>query len=195
MSLKRAHACSCSQTALRHAHLGPCARARKQPAAGSHSIAPAGPEHKGNAGNHVLEAMFRSMAMCSCSQTAARRSWDSALCATPHVLVLAKKVRENANVLALATTLDGARFHAPGLMIQILRGCHRSTVPMLGEHGARFRAPEAPAPRHRCRAMLMIQIPSSFVIRMGRGLTMDPCWSRMHPSWAHPGPLRMHPGS
>ena len=124
----------------RHAHLEPCARARKQPAAGSHSIAPAGPEHKGNAGNHVLEAMFRSTAMCSCSQTAARRSWDSALCAAPHVLVLAKKVRENANVLALATTLDGTRFHAPGLMIQILRGRHRSTVPMLGEHRARFHA-------------------------------------------------------
>ena len=70
----------------------------------------------------------------------------------------------------------------PGLMIQILRGCHRSAVPMHGEHGARFprpgarfRAPEAPAPRHRCRAMLMIQIRSSFVIRMGRGLCCKGC--------------------
>ena len=89
----------------RHAHLGPCARARKRPAVGSHPIAPAGPEHKGNAGNQVLEAIFRSMVVCSCSQTAARRSRDSALCAAPHVLVLAKKVRENADVLALASSL------------------------------------------------------------------------------------------
>ena len=47
---------------------------------------------------------------------------------------------------------DEARFHAPGLMIQILQGCHWSAVPMLGEDGARFRAPgHASAPLGRHR--------------------------------------------
>ena len=53
----------------------------------------------------VWSGKLWSMAMCSCSQTAARRSWDSALCATLRVLVLGKKTRENANVLTIAVSL------------------------------------------------------------------------------------------
>ena len=58
--------------------------------------------------------------MCSCSQTAARRSRDSALCAAPHVLVLAKKVWENADVLALRAALVGTR---EGAEVGVAEGC------------------------------------------------------------------------
>ena len=120
----------------RHAHLRPCARARKRQAADPHSLAPAGRPPAALLANGKL----RSMALCSCSQTAARRSWDSALCTAPHVLVLAKKVRGNADVLALGTSLlrnEHSQIFKLPAQVGTLGG-------IVGEHSKGFRNEHTP---------------------------------------------------